>query len=102
MVVTPYQAQLTNIFEEMEKLLKRNRELASEVITGTGDSLYIKTPTFKMEFKNGSNPRVVSGIGMRQDGSGGGTMRGFSADLVYLDEMDMISKTFLDKVINQS
>ena len=46
MVVTPYQAQLTNIFEEMEKLLKRNRELASEVITGTGDSLYIKTPTF--------------------------------------------------------
>ena len=101
MVVTPYQAQLTNIFEEMEKLLKRNRELASEVITGTGDSLYIKTPTFKMEFKNGSIIQgFVSGIGMRQDGSGGGTMRGFSADLVYLDEMDMIPEDILDKVIN--
>lgn len=101
MVVTPYQAQLTNIFEEMEKLLKRNRELASEVITGTGDSLYIKTPTFKMEFRNGAVIQgFVSGIGMRQDGSGGGTMRGFSADLVYLDEMDMIPEDILDKVIN--
>ena len=101
MVVTPYQAQLTNIFEEMEKLLKRNRELASEVITGTGDSLYIKTPTFKMEFRNGAIIQgFVSGIGMRQDGSGGGTMRGFSADLVYLDEMDMIPEDILDKVIN--
>jgi len=101
MIVTPYQAQLTNIFEEMEKLLKRNRELASEVITGTGDSLYIKTPTFKMEFRNGGVIQgFVSGIGMRQDGSGGGTMRGFSADLVYLDEMDMIPEEILDKVIN--
>jgi hypothetical protein len=101
MVVTPYQAQLTNIFEEMEKLLKRNRELCSEVITGTGDSLYIKTPTFKMEFRNGGVIQgFVSGIGMRQDGSGGGTMRGFSADLVYLDEMDMIPEDILDKVIN--
>jgi hypothetical protein len=101
MVVTPYQAQLTNIFEEMEKLLKRNRELANEVITGTGDSLYIKTPTFKMEFRNGAVIQgFVSGIGMRQDGSGGGTMRGFSADLVYLDEMDMIPEDILDKVIN--
>lgn len=101
MVVTPYQAQLTNIFEEMEKLLKRNRELAAEILTGTGDSLYIKTPTFKMEFKNGAVIQgFVSGIGMRQDGSGGGTMRGFSADLVYLDEMDMIPEEILDKVIN--
>jgi hypothetical protein len=101
MVVTPYQAQLTNIFEEMEKLLKRNRELCSEVTTGTGDSLYIKTPTFKMEFRNGAVIQgFVSGIGMRQDGSGGGTMRGFSADLVYLDEMDMIPEDILDKVIN--
>ena len=53
MIVTPYQAQLTNLFEEMEKLLKRNIELKQEIITGTGDSLYVKTPTFKMEFRNG-------------------------------------------------
>lgn len=101
MIVTPYQAQLTNIFEEMEKLLKRNVELKSEVTSGTGDSLYIKTPTFKMEFQNGCAIQgFVSGIGIRSDGSGGGTMRGFSADVVYLDEMDMIPEEILDKVIN--
>ena len=33
MIVTPYQAQLTNIFEEMEKLLKRNIELRSEILS---------------------------------------------------------------------
>ena len=101
MIVTPYQAQLTNIFEEMEKLLKRNVELRTEVTSGTGDSLYIKTPTFKMEFKNGCAIQgFVSGIGIRSDGSGGGTMRGSSADVVYLDEMDMIPEEILDKVIN--
>ena len=96
----PYQAQLTNLFEEMEKLLKRNIELKQEIITGTGDSLYVKTPTFKMEFRNGALIQgFVSGIGMRQDGSGGGTMRGKNADVVYLDEMDMIPEEILDKVI---
>ena len=101
MIVTPYQAQLTNLFEEMEKLLKRNVELRTEVSSGTGDSLYIKTPTYKMEFKNGAVIQgFVSGIGMRSDGSGGGTMRGQSASIVYLDEMDMIPEEVLDKVIN--
>jgi hypothetical protein len=101
MIVTPYQAQLTNIFEEIEKLIKRNFELKDEITSGTGDSLYVKTPTYKMEFKNGALIQgFVSGIGMRQDGSGGGTMRGFSANLIYLDEMDMIPGEVLTKVIN--
>ena len=101
MVVTPYQAQLTNIFEEIEKLIKRNFELKNEVTSGTGESLYVKTPTFKMEFKNGALIQgFVSGIGMRQDGSGGGTMRGFSANIIYLDEMDMIPEEVLTKVIS--
>jgi hypothetical protein len=101
MIVTPYQAQLINIFEEMEKLVKRNVELKQEVTSGTGDNLYIKSPSFKMELNNGASINgFVSGIGMRQDGSGGGTMRGFSADIIYLDEMDMIPKEVLDKVIN--
>ena len=48
MIVTPYQAQLTNIFEEIEKLIKRNTELKSQITTGTSDNLYIKTPTYKI------------------------------------------------------
>ena len=50
MIVTPYQAQLTNLFEEMEKLLKRNIELRSEVLSGTGDSLYIKKRFYNTRF----------------------------------------------------
>lgn len=101
MIVTPYQAQLTNFFEEMEKLVKRNVELRQEITTGTGDNLYIKTPTFKMELKNGAVLQgFVSGLGVKEDGSGGGTMRGQSAHVIYLDEMDMIPEDILDKVIN--
>lgn len=101
MIVTPYQAQLTNIFEELEKLLKRNFELRKQVTTGTSDNLYIKTPTFKMEFRNGSTIQgFVSGLGVKEDGSGGGTIRGQSAHVIYLDEMDMIPEEILDKVIN--
>lgn len=100
MIVTPYQAQLTNIFDEMEALIKRNPELSSQVDTGTGDSLYVKTPMYKMELKNGASVRgFVSGLGVKQDGSGGGTMRGQSADIIYLDEMDMVPEDILDKVV---
>lgn len=101
MIVTPYQAQLTNIFEEIEKLVKRNIELRNQVTTGTNDNLYIKTPTFKMELRNGGTMQgFVSGLGVKVDGSGGGTIRGQSADVIYLDEMDMIPEDILDKVIN--
>jgi len=100
MVVTPYQAQLTNIFNEIESLIKRNVELRAEITSGTGDSLYVKTPLFKMDFKNGARIRgFVSGLGIKEDGSGGGTIRGASADIIYLDEMDMIPEDILDKVI---
>ena len=101
MIVTPYQAQLTNIFEEIEKLVKRNTELRGQVTTGTADNLYIKTPTYKMEMKNGSSIQgFVSGLGVKEDGSGGGTMRGQSAHIIYLDEMDMIPEDILDKVVS--
>ena len=101
MIVTPYQAQLTNIFEEIEKLIKRNYELRNQVTTGTNDNLYIKTPTFKLELRNGAVIQgFVSGLGVKEDGSGGGTIRGQSANIIYLDEMDMIPEDILDKVIN--
>jgi hypothetical protein len=100
MVVTPYQSQLINIFNEIEALIKRNVELTAAVSSGTGDNLYIKTPMFKMEFVNGARiVGFVSGLGVKGDGSGGGTIRGASADIIYLDEMDMIPEEILDKVI---
>jgi len=100
LIITPYQSQLTVIFDEMEAFIKRNVELRREVTTGTGDSLYIKTPTYKMELKSGTSIKgFVSGLGVKSDGSGGGTIRGGSADIIYLDEMDMIPDDILDKVI---
>jgi replicative DNA helicase len=104
MVVTPYQAQLTNIFNEMEKLLKRNEELCSYVSTSSANGLYVKSPFFRMEFKLSDNTKAkisgfVSGMGVKTDGSGGGTIRGQSADIIYLDEMDMIPEEILEKVV---
>jgi hypothetical protein len=100
MIITPFQSQITNIFNEMEKLLKRNGDLSKEVTTGTGGSLYVKTPFLRMEFSNGAKiSGFVSGIGNKTDGSGGGTMRGQNANIIYLDEMDMIPDEVIDKVI---
>lgn len=77
MIVTPYQSQLTNIFDEMESILKRNKHLSSQCTTGTAGNLYVKTPFTRMEFSNGASIYgFVSGVGNKTDGSGGGTMRG--------------------------
>ncbi len=100
MIITPFTMQLTNIFNEMEQLLKRNVDLKNFCSTGTGGNLFVKTPNHKMAFDNGAMIQgFVSGTGVKDDGSGGGTMRGQSADIIYLDEMDMIPEEILDKVI---
>jgi hypothetical protein len=101
-VITPYQKQLVTVFEMMERALRRNSELMSEVIksSGSGSSLYTKTPTFKYLFKNGATVEgFVSGVGVKSDGSGGGTIRSSGAHVIYLDEMDLISDSVLDKVV---
>jgi hypothetical protein len=100
LIITPYQSQLNTIFEEMERLIKRNGELSNAVTTGGSDSLYVKTPFFRMNLSNGTKIKgYVSGMGNKSDGSGGGTIRGASADIIYLDEMDMIPEEILDKVV---
>lgn len=100
MVVTPFQSQLLNIFDEMEKLLKRNTDLVKRCTTASGGSLYVKTPYFHMDFSNGGKINgFVSGVATKADGSGGGTMRGRNANIIYLDEMDMIPEETLNKVV---
>lgn len=100
MIVTPYQSQLINVFNEMERLLKRNKDLIAAVTTASADSLYVKTPYFHMDFKNGGSiSGFVSGVGTKVDGSGGGTIRGQSAHIIYLDEMDMIPEETLEKAV---
>lgn len=120
MIITPYQAQLSLIFDELETLISRNRSLASSVATGTNGSLYVRTPHFTLGLKDtvikrtrrddssksyevtksgGSIEGFISGVGTKKDGSGGGTMRGQSADYIYLDEVDMIPDGIVEAVI---
>lgn len=100
MIVTPFLSQLLNVFNEMESLLKINKDLSSTVTTGGSGSLYVKTPFFRMEFSNGAVIKgFVSGSTNKQDDSGGGTLRGQSASFIYIDEMDMIPESILEKVI---
>lgn len=99
-IITPYLTQVHELFEAMEQLLKRNRDLRGEVTSGNKDSLFTQTPIHRMEFNNGCTIEgFVSGIGAKSDGTGGGTIRGASADVLYLDEMDMIPEDILDKAI---
>lgn len=100
MIITPYQNQLTNIFNEMESLLKRNKDLCKSVTSGSNDALYIKSPQYKMAFDNGAEiGGFISGVGLRHDGNGGASMRGQSAHIIYLDEMDFIPEDVLEKVV---
>lgn len=100
MIVGPYEAQLINVFTEIETLLKKNKYLKNQVTSGTGDNLFVKTPFKKMEFANGGVIKgFVSGVADREDGSGGGTMRGQSAHIIYIDEMDMVPKDTIEKAI---
>lgn len=110
-VITPYQSQINGIFDDIEMLLKRNKALSSEVETGTGGGLYVKTPFYKIKLADIKDSKgnvikaggvisgFVSGVGTKDDGSGGGTIRGTNADVIYLDEMDMIPGETLNKVI---
>ena len=101
LVITPYTSQLDETFEALEMLLKRNPELASKITTGSGESLYIKTPFYRMALENGASIKgFVSGLGIKQDGSGGGVIRGKGAEIIYLDEMDMIPDDILRKAVD--
>lgn len=99
-VITPFQAQIDAIFTELENLIKRNDELTIAVKTGHGGRLYTKSPFYYLELYNGASiSGFVSGIGVKQDDSTAGSLRGRGADIIYLDEMDMIPEDVIGRVI---
>lgn len=98
-VVCPFETQVTNIFSELEKYLLLNKDLEKEVIA-TGSKLYTQTPPKTMTFKNGGMIMgFVTGANNKEDGSAGGALRGYSPDIIYLDEMDMIPEYVHKSVI---
>lgn len=83
-IVTPFQTQLTVLFDEMQNLLERNPELSSQIAQTKGAGLYTKQPNYKMSFQKPGDDYVsgavimgyVSGANVKSDGSGGGSLRG--------------------------
>ena len=101
-IVTPFSSQLENIFNELRSLIFKNTsgELLSMIKSRTRDQVFVKTPNYKMELLNGGSIRgFVSGIGVKTDDSTGGSLRGASANIVYLDEMDMIPEQVIRSVV---
>lgn len=98
-IITPFTSQVKNIFGDIERFLKLNKDLA-EMTNSRGGKLYSQTPPLKMEFKNGGSiTGYVSGANAKDDETGGGIIRGENAHIIYLDEMDMIPDSILNKVI---
>ena len=99
-VIAPFQSQVAVIFDELEKFITSNKQLKEQVIQ-TGSKLYRQTPPLSMVFKNGGSIEgYITGTNNKEDGSGGGTIRGITADIVYLEEMDLIPEHIYKKVIS--
>lgn len=102
-VVTPFEAQLAEtIFPQLEELLKSSRDLVKEVVGGSASTgkLYKKSPQYNIRFRNGASIiGMIAGTGEKADGSGGGGSRGLSGDIIYSDEVDMVSEETLQAVI---
>lgn len=98
-IVTPFQSQVSNIFAEFENFLNTNSDLVERVVQ-RGSKLYKQTPPLEMEFKNGAIiTGFVTGANNKEDGSGGGPIRGANADIIYVDEMDMVPDHIFKNVI---
>jgi len=98
-IITPFQSQVSVIFEQLEDYIRRNKDLEKQIVQ-RGSKLYKQTPPMLMEFKNGASiTGFVTGANNKEDGTAGGAIRGITGDIIYLDEMDMIPENIYKKVI---
>lgn len=99
LIITPFQSQVTTIFSEIERLLLINEALVKEVIQ-TGSKLFKQSPPLTMIFQNGAIIEGhVTGANDKEDGSGGGSIRGNYAHFIYIDEQDMVPEYIMKNVI---
>ena len=101
-VITPFQSQLDEvIFPQIQELLLKSASLEKRCGSKSrSGNLFTKTPAYSFKFEGGAEiVGMVAGSTDKQDGSGGGSIRGLSANIVVLDEMDMISEETLQAAI---
>lgn len=89
LVVTPYENQVSLIFRRLRELISYSPIIAQEVVRST------KSP-YAIEFNNGS--AILGFTTGASSGSGGASIRGQRADIIYMDEVDYMSDADFDSV----
>lgn len=90
LVVAPYERQVTRFFDELSKFVNKSASLKGSL------ARYTKTPS-RMDFQNGSK---VLGFSVGADvGSGSDKVRGQDANLIIIDELDIIEDSDIDAVM---
>lgn len=94
LVISPYLSQIALIFEQLKDLIQRNEDI---VIVRD-----VKTPFHELRFADsvGCKGAIISGFTTgSQSGAEGGTIRGQSADLILLDEVDAMPEDDIVKAV---
>ena len=82
-IATPYDSQVTLIFDMIRQFIEGTPELIESIET------MVKSPHHRIKLKNGA---LISGFtaGTRS-GAAGGSLRGQAADWLYMDEVDYMT-----------
>lgn len=91
-VVAPYQSQIDIIFKNLHTYIKSNPVLLNSRLR------YVKAPTYTLELKNGS--QVTGFTAGTRSGGNADSARGQTAQMLVLDEADMLSPADLDSVMS--
>jgi len=91
LVLTPYLAQIKDIFDRLMKFIGGNPVLSNEVKRSVANPFHI------IELYNGA--RIVMFPSGAKTGSGAASIRGQKADLIVLDEMDYLNESDIENVL---
>lgn len=91
LVVAPYKSQTEEIISRIRSFINSNPKLASSVERD------VSSPFYEIRLRNGSRIRGFSSG--TKSGSDAGAVRGQDADILYIDEADMLSDGDLKAII---
>ena len=90
LVISPYERQVTQLFDELDKLIESGMNIKGS------KKRYTRTPS-RVDFFNGS--KILGFSSGSNSSSGSDKIRGQSADLIVLDEVDYIDDADVDAII---
>lgn len=89
LVVTPFDAQAEEVFTTMKKILNALPETFDSIVKRSKES-----PNYLIQFHNGSRLKAFT-VGS----SGGGQIRGQPADVIYIDEADLLDQKDFNSIL---